>query len=165
MLNKAKFGSFLLTAALSVGILPVRPLILALSAHGAAQQCLLHGADCQCLAHCDRERHSRDAQETAAVPACHRDPAGQTALSSNVPTEPTGDVEFGDDAPGPAAGCAMTSCGNEAPLLLTSQGMPCLAASTAPALYRDPAVEAMRIADSFACFSLEASPPTPPPES
>lgn len=59
----------------------------------------------------------------------------------------------------------MTSCNKEAPLLLTSQGLPSLTASDSVELYRDPGFEAVRAADPFARFSLEASPPTPPPES
>jgi hypothetical protein len=43
--------------------------------------------------------------------------------------------------------------------------MPCLAARIVTALHRDPAAEAMRIPHPFAPFSIEASPPTPPPES
>jgi hypothetical protein len=171
MPGASKLRGFFLTAALVLAVLPVRPLIVALGARGAAaRQCLLHGSDCQCAAHCDRTgRHSREAHETAAKPACHRDPAGHPDAAGQETGEAlaasTAPAESGDAASGPASGCAMTSCGKEAPLLLTAQGLPCLAASMTAELHRDPSFEAVRITHPFASFSLEASPPTPPPES
>ena len=161
MLGARKFRCVVLAIALVLGVLPVRPLMLAFGAAGsAAQQCLLHGADCQCAAHCERTgRHSGEAQETAATPACHRDPAGPAPLARKVSTEAGGEV------PAPAPECVMTSCGKQAPLLLTSQGLPCLAAGMAVEIYPDAAFEAVRIAHSLARFSIEASPPTPPPQS
>ncbi|MEX2299465.1 MAG: hypothetical protein WD733_00940 [Bryobacterales bacterium] len=160
MLGATKLRGFLLTAALVLAILPVRPLIVAFGAQGsAAQKCLLHGSDCQCAAHCDRTgRHSPEAHEAAAKPACHRDTAADEPRENNL-------AEPGDRAPASASDCAMTSCNKDAPLLLTSQGLPSLAASDSVELYRHPGFEAVRAGDPFARFSLEASPPTPPPES
>jgi hypothetical protein len=176
MLGASKLRGFLLTAALVIAVLPVRPLIVALSARGAAaRQCLLHGSDCQCAAHCDRTgRHSPEAHEAEAKPACHREPAsasaagavaGSAAVAVAGALTSTAPAGSGNAASQPASGCGMTSCSKEAPLLLTAQGLPCLAASMTAELHRDPTLEAVRITQPFARFSLEASPPTPPPES
>jgi hypothetical protein len=161
MLGKAKLGSCLLAGILVLGILPIRPLVLALATPSAARQCLLHGPDCTCKAHCDRtKQHSHEAPEAAAkTAACHRDPAGEAPLAKSISTQPD------DGVPAPTSECAMTSCSKEAPLLLTSQGQPYLAASLAAEPYRDPRFEPAPIAHPFAGLSLEASPPTPPPES
>jgi hypothetical protein len=59
----------------------------------------------------------------------------------------------------------MTSCSKEAPLLLTAQGLPCLAASTTAEVHRAAGFEAVGMQYPLARFPLEASPPTPPPES
>jgi hypothetical protein len=162
MLSRTKFGSLLLAAILVLGILPIRPLVIALATGGpAAQQCLLHGPDCTCKSHCDRtKQHSHEAPEAAVkAAACHREPAGEAPLVTQVSSQP------GDEAPASTTECVMTSCGKEAPMLLTSQGEPYLTATLVAAPLRDPRFEAAPIVHPAFPLSLEASPPTPPPES
>jgi hypothetical protein len=161
MLGGTKFGNLLLAATLVLGILPIRPLIIALAAgEPAGEQCLLHGPDCTCRAHCDRtKQHSHQDPDAAAKPkACHREPAGEAAANAAF-SQP------GAEAPGTSPECAMTSCGKEAPLLLTAQGQPYLTALAVSGPHRDPRFEPAPVADPRSHFSLEASPPTPPPES
>jgi hypothetical protein len=106
----------------------------------------------------DAATHDAATHDAVAKPECHRDPAGEDPAAGEVPAET-------DNKSAPASECAMTSCSKEAPVLLTAQGLPCLAASTAVEFNRDPGFEAIGISHPFACFSLEASPPNPPPES
>jgi hypothetical protein len=91
--------------------------------------------------------------------ACHRGSSSETAHTA------TESAPSGYESSRDPAGCVMTSCGSEAPMALTAQGQPYLAASLAAEPYRDPSLEAVAIAHPLARFSLEASPPTPPPES
>ncbi len=161
MLGRKKFGGVLLAASLVLGIVPLRPLVIALSPDGpAAQQCLLHGPDCTCKAHCERTReHSHQAPEAASAgAACHREPVGEAPLVKRVVSQPD------SEAPASTTECVMTSCGKEAPMLL-SQGEPYLTATLAAEPLRDPRFEAAPTIDPGSHLSLQASPPTPPPES
>lgn len=153
-----------LAVALVVGLLPVRPLLIALTAPGmSAQQCLLHGADCRCPSHCDRSQQHAD-EKQAAKPACHRDstaPAptlGEVATDAGATTQPR-------DAKGPTPKCAMSSCGDDAAVVLTAEGIPYLNASAVTGIHPDPAIETVNQVPPVAPISIKASPPYPPPES
>ncbi len=126
MLGGTRFGNFLLAVTLVLGILPIRPLVIALATDGpAAQGCLLHGPDCTCTAHCDRTReHSHQASEAAAKPAaCHREPAGEAPLAKNVSTQP------GDEAP------PSTEVSYRAPQLASSGNLVALAYGSGRGIY------------------------------
>jgi hypothetical protein len=159
MRRESKLRRVLLAITVALGILPLRPLILAFGVYGpAAQQCLLHGADCRCKAHCDRTaRHQREAHEAPAQPACHHSSAGQEPSAGALGSEPGGNA--------PASDCAMTSCGKDTPMLLMAEGLPGLTAGAAIEIPRQFNAEPLKTIPLSDFHSAEASPPTPPPES
>jgi hypothetical protein len=161
----------LLALILVLGVLPLRPLISGLFvAEPGRQHCALHGADCECKQHCKREQpHAHDSEPPATAVAhkadapqtnsCHRASPSQTAESAakSALSRADGGTERG--------GCVMTSCGNEAPMLLTAQGQPYLAALLVSAPHRQPGFDPAPITRTLFHSSLAVPPPAPPPKS
>ena len=162
MARRFSLASVLMAVVLLLGILPLRSLVsaLAVTASGG-QHCALHGADCECKKHCNREQ--RDAHHNQApapqASSCHRPSPSETAEKAARPA-PSGTERSTE--PG---GCVMTSCGNEAPILLTAQGQPYLAALLVSAPHRQTSFDPAPIARTPFHSSLAVPPPAPPPKS
>jgi len=174
---RLRFRGSLLAVILVLGVLPLRPLASGLSVtESGGRHCALHGEDRECKQHCNREqRHTHDSEPPATAAAhkadaphasaCHRASPGETAESaaSQASSGPESSAQVG--AIQPPSGCVMTSCGNEAPMLLTAQGQLYLAARLVSAPHRQAAIDSAPIALTRFHSSLAVPPPAPPPKS
>ena len=177
MTRRFSLASVLIAVVLLLGVVPLRSLVSALAAtESGGRHCALHGADCECKKHCNREQrqaHHNRSSATAVVhearaaqaSSCHRASPGETAENTVKPAPSDTESSAQVAAVQPSGGCVMTSCGNEAPILLTAQGQPYLAAMLISGPHRQPNFNAAPSSRTLFHSSLTVPPPAPPPKS